>query len=315
MIFRRAAILILILSLISCDENSPPIENSIAVSESFVDAFYSFNPDELRDVIASAEESLPKMLFYQGWAKGGNYEVVKRFPCERSDNETIDCSITVKDDLIGTLGIDFNVTDTFHLTVTDGQITAVTNSSNDPQAYWDAEEWVRANRPDLIERPCEGFFNGGPTPGDCVRAMVQGYSEFVASGGLYESGQDAARQSALDFQSARLKAMIDADIDALEKYLADDLTYSHTTGWTETKSEFLSTVESKTIDYMSVTPRDVEVRIYGDVAVMTGLSGMQGAIGDRPVSFTIRFLDVSKRVGDSWQLVAWQSVRLPEDEG
>lgn len=315
MIFRRAGILILILSLISCDKDSPPIENSITASESFVDAFYSFNPDQLRDVMVSAEESLPKMLFYQGWAKGGNYEVVERFPCERSGEETIDCSITVKDDLIGALGIDFNVTDTFHLTVTGAQITAVTNSSNDPQAYWDAEEWVRVNRPDLIERPCEGFFDGGPTPGNCVRAMVQGYSEFIASGGLYESGHESAKQSVLGFQSARLKAMIDADIDALERYLADDLTYSHSTGRTETKSEFLSTIESITIDYISVTPRDVEVRIYGDVAVITGLSRMQGAVGDRPVSFTIRFLDVSKRVGDSWQLVAWQSVRLSEDEG
>ena len=132
---------------------------------------------------------------------------------------------------------------------------------------------------------------------------------------LISCGQETAKQSALEFQSARIKAMIDADIDALESYLADDLTYSHTTGWTETKSEFLSTVESETIDYVSVTPRDVEVRIYGDIAVITGLSRMQGAVNDRPVSFTIRFLDVSRRVGDSWQLVAWQSVKLREDEG
>jgi ketosteroid isomerase-like protein len=314
MIFKHAGILILILSLISCDNNSPLIEDSITASESFLDAFYSFNPDELQAVLASAEESLPKMLFYQGWAKGGHYEVVERFPCERSSDETIDCSITVKDDLMGALGIDFNVTDTFHLTVTGARITAVTNSSNDPQAYWDAEEWVRTNRPGLIELPCEGFFDGGPTPGDCVRAMVRGYSEFAASGGLYEGDQESAEQSALEFQSARLKAMIDADIDTLERYLADDLTYSHTTGWTETKSEFLSTVESQAIDYVSVTPRDIEVRIYGDIAVITGLSRMQGAVGNRSVSFTIRFLDVSRRVGDSWQLVAWQSVKFAEDE-
>jgi ketosteroid isomerase-like protein len=65
---------------------------------------------------------------------------------------------------------------------------------------------------------------------------------------------------------------------------------------------------------MTVTPSEVTVRIYGDVAVMTGLSKMQGAVGDRDVSFTIRFLDVSRRIGNSWQLLAWQSARLPEDE-
>ena len=121
-------------------------------------------------------------------------------------------------------------------------------------------------------------------------------------------------QSALDFQSARFTAMIDADMGSLEAFLADDLTYTHTTGWIETKSGFLSTVESGKIDYMSITPTDVDVRVYGNVAVITGLAGLQGAVDDRTVSFTIRFLDVSRRVGDSWQLVAWQSVRLPEDE-
>jgi ketosteroid isomerase-like protein len=123
----------------------------------------------------------------------------------------------------------------------------------------------------------------------------------------------SVEQSALEFQSARFNAMVEEDMEALERFLADDLTYSHTTGWTETKSEFLSTVESRKIDYVSMSPEDLEVRVYGDVAVMTGLSKMQGAVGDRKVSFTIRFLDVSRRVGDSWQLVAWQSVRMPED--
>jgi CubicO group peptidase (beta-lactamase class C family) len=121
-------------------------------------------------------------------------------------------------------------------------------------------------------------------------------------------------QSALDFQSARFEAMIDVDMEKLEEFLADDLTYTHTTGWVETKAEFLSTVESGKINYMEVTPREVSVRIYGDIAVMTGLSKMRGAVGDNEVSFTIRFVDVSRRAGDSWQLVAWQSVRLPEDE-
>ena len=124
---------------------------------------------------------------------------------------------------------------------------------------------------------------------------------------------NSAEQSALESQSARLQAMVDADIDTLEKYLADDLTYSHTTGWTESKYEFLSTVESKTIDYVSATPRDVEVRVYDDIAVITGLSNMQGLVRGEPVSITIRFLEVSRRVAGSWRLIAWQSVRFTAD--
>jgi pimeloyl-ACP methyl ester carboxylesterase/ketosteroid isomerase-like protein len=127
------------------------------------------------------------------------------------------------------------------------------------------------------------------------------------------SHEVSAAQSALQFQSARFTAMVEEDLDALEVFLADDLTYSHTTGWTETKAEFLATVASRKIDYIAMSPKDVAVRVYGDIAVMTGLSKMEGAVGDRNVSFTIRFLDVSRRVGDAWQLVAWQSVRMPEE--
>ena len=181
MLGRYATTIIVVLSLTSCGNDSPPMDRSLAAAEAYVDAFYSFDPEAMMGVLASAEESLPVMLFYQGWAEGGNYEVVKRFPCAQSNDETIDCSITVRDDLIGALGIDFNVTDTFHVTVVDGEIVRVTNSSNDPQAYYDAEEWVRTNRPELIELPCEGFFDGGSTPGDCVRAMVSGYAEYASN--------------------------------------------------------------------------------------------------------------------------------------
>ena len=50
------------------------------------------------------------------------------------------------------------------------------------------------------------------------------------------SDDATAEQSALEFQSARFKAMVEEDVETLERFLADDLTYSHTTGWTETKS-------------------------------------------------------------------------------
>ncbi|RZV34919.1 MAG: DUF4440 domain-containing protein [Chromatiales bacterium] len=122
-----------------------------------------------------------------------------------------------------------------------------------------------------------------------------------------------AGQSALDAQAARLQATIDADIETLETYLADDLSYAHNTGWVETKSEYLATVESETLDYLSAEPRDVEVRIYGDIAVLTGLADMTGLLRGEPVALTIRFLEVSRRVGESWQLTAWQSVRFIDD--
>lgn len=114
-------------------------------------------------------------------------------------------------------------------------------------------------------------------------------------------------------QVARLSAMIDEDVDTLSELLADDLHYSHTKGDVESKPQFLSTIQSRRIDYLAATPRDVEVRLFGDTAVITGLSDMKLIYDGEQLDFTIRFLEVSHKVDGNWQLVAWQSVRYDPD--
>ena len=79
------------------------------------------------------------------------------------------------------LGIDFNVTDTFEISFENGEIKSVETSSDDMQVYYDAAEWVKRELPELVDIPCQGFFDGGPTPGDCARAMAEGYRRFAAS--------------------------------------------------------------------------------------------------------------------------------------
>ncbi|MBA4057976.1 MAG: hypothetical protein C0490_24885, partial [Marivirga sp.] len=87
--------------------------------------------------------------------------------------------VTVKDDLMGALSIDFNVTDTFHILIQKGKILSVKTSSNDIDVYYEAKEWVIKNRPELVEKACEGIWEGGPTPCECVLGMVKGFAEFT----------------------------------------------------------------------------------------------------------------------------------------
>ena len=82
------------------------------------------------------------------------------------------------------LGIDFNVTDTFEISFKNSKIVSVETSSNDLPVYYDARDWVLKELPELVEEPCKGYFDGGPTPGDCARAMAEGYKKFAASDGF-----------------------------------------------------------------------------------------------------------------------------------
>jgi hypothetical protein len=115
---------------------------------------------------------------------------------------------------------------------------------------------------------------------------------------------DILKTEILNAQSARISAMISADIEKLNDLLTDDLTYAHTTGWTETKTGYLETIKSGKIDYVSFVPKDVEVRIYGITAVLTGKVDVNLGRTD----FTIRFLEVQRKVNGIWKLTAWQSV-------
>ena len=57
----------------------------------------------------------------------------------------------------------------------------MTTSSNDLQVYRDGQEWVKREHPELFQEHCQGYFDGGPTPGKCVQAMVKGLAEFAAA--------------------------------------------------------------------------------------------------------------------------------------
>jgi hypothetical protein len=156
-------------------------EQNRLTAEGFIDAFYSFDPEQLKPFLANAEESAPRLSYYQGWAEGGNYKVLNRGACESESPTLFECPITVQDDPVVELKTGFNVTDTFHLTFDATKITSIKTSSDDQPIYYEARKWVEANMPEVMTGPCLNRNKGGDTPGDCARAMTEGYKQFYAA--------------------------------------------------------------------------------------------------------------------------------------
>ncbi|XOV85489.1 MAG: hypothetical protein ACFHXK_10300 [bacterium] len=157
------------------------IERNLASAEDMIDAFYSFDAEQLKRFLTHAEASAKSILYYQGWAEGGNYKIVNRAACKSTSSQQVSCAITVEDDPVMALQTDFKVTDTFTITFEGVHITAIETSSNDQPIYYEARDWVLENLPDIMSGPCQGFFNGGSTPGGCARAMTEGYRQFYAT--------------------------------------------------------------------------------------------------------------------------------------
>jgi hypothetical protein len=132
-------------------------------------------------MLSMAGESQPNILYYQKWAECAHYQIIERDKYIEKNDSLILFPVTVKDDLMGALNIDFNVTDTFHVSIINGQIRSVQTSSNDLDEYYEAKEWVKKNRAELVEKACEGIWEGGPTPCECVQGMVKGFAGFTAA--------------------------------------------------------------------------------------------------------------------------------------
>lgn len=155
--------------------------NNLAIANQFIDAFYSFDQDSLKSILSQANRSSQGIIFYQKWAECGNYGVLDRADCIVKNDTLVVCPVTVRDDLIQALQLDLHVTDTFHLGIIDGHIKSVETSSNDPELFYEARKWVRENLAELVEEPCNREKEEGPTPCECVKATVQGFTEFIAT--------------------------------------------------------------------------------------------------------------------------------------
>ena len=109
----------------------------------------------------------------------------------------------------------------------------------------------------------------------------------------------------------RFAAMMHADTAALGHLLASDLTYVHTDGEQDTKAEFLRIVGAGVVRYAAIVPEAREVRVDESIAVVAGRSAMRVESGGQTHAFRIRYLAVYRRRARAWELLAWQSTRLP----
>lgn len=116
----------------------------------------------------------------------------------------------------------------------------------------------------------------------------------------------------IELDRRRMTAMAQKDIATLNQLIADELVYTHSSARLDTKQSLIGNMESGSTVYTSVVPSDVKAQDLGDTVVLTGSCRISVNAGGRPNSFGVRFTDVWANRGGNWQMVAWQSTRLPD---
>jgi ketosteroid isomerase-like protein len=111
-------------------------------------------------------------------------------------------------------------------------------------------------------------------------------------------------------QTSNDASLIKKDRATMERLYADDYTYIHSNGTVANKTQDIAASMSPDQAWTAHKSDDMRVRIYRDVAVVTGISTLTGSAKGY-VSGPRRFTEVWVRRNGRWQLVNGQSTLVP----
>lgn len=100
------------------------------------------------------------------------------------------------------------------------------------------------------------------------------------------------------------------DADWLEQHLDPTFTLVNSTGKVTTRADEAADLRGGT-KYDVFRNRDSKVRLYGDAAVVVGITRVEGKSDGKPYALDFKFTDTYIRKPKGWVMVASHASRLP----
>jgi ketosteroid isomerase-like protein len=125
----------------------------------------------------------------------------------------------------------------------------------------------------------------------------------------------SAEQAVLKVENDWNQALVKRDTVSLQRFYADEYLYTDPDGLVWNRTTDLANLTSGSAARLSAYKLDdTKVRIYGDIAVVTGRNTIAGVFErvSSDVSGSYRFTDVFVRRNGRWQCVASQASRIVE---
>ncbi|MCE9658792.1 MAG: nuclear transport factor 2 family protein [Burkholderiales bacterium] len=107
------------------------------------------------------------------------------------------------------------------------------------------------------------------------------------------------------------RAIVVKDAVAIAANMAEDFRQIDADGDLETKASFVAGLLDPALRIDPYAVEDFEVRLYGDVALLSGRTRMTGAHQGKPFASHYRYIDVYVRRAGAWKIVSVQITRLP----
>ena len=121
-----------------------------------------------------------------------------------------------------------------------------------------------------------------------------------------QTAEEALKKLELDWGNALVKK----DFATLERLVSNDWTLIDTEGTVWSKAQSIAVLKSGEDVVSAFAVSDLKVRVYGDAAVVTGVSIAKETLKGKDVSGAYRFTDTWVKRGASWLCVATHSSKI-----
>lgn len=104
------------------------------------------------------------------------------------------------------------------------------------------------------------------------------------------------------------KAALTKDKQRLSQIEAPDYQFTAPDGTMRNQQQDIASLDNST--YTEFTNRDMNVRVYGDTAVVTGMTQLKGTENGKDISGDYRFTDVFVKRDGKWQAVNTEATKM-----
>lgn len=107
------------------------------------------------------------------------------------------------------------------------------------------------------------------------------------------------------------KAMIDGNRAELTSLAADELSYCHSSGVLQNKSEFVEAIVSGKSDFVTIDLTDQSIKVVGDVAIVRHKLTAKTNDSGKPGNVVLGIMLIFQKQKGEWKLLARQAFHYP----
>ena len=105
-------------------------------------------------------------------------------------------------------------------------------------------------------------------------------------------------------------AFLKADLTAAEALLAPGFTLVNSSAVVQTREEVLAEIRNGDPRYDEFRNHSMSARVYGDAAIVQGITTVKGVAGGQAFDINVRFTDTLIRERGQWRLVVSHVTRI-----